>query len=302
MRLTIPWASNRVSADNRADPVRKPRGRARSKRTKALLNGSGLVILALVCLLAPLLPLRGPASMQLSARLTPPITSNATPIENILGTDQLGRSVLSRLLHSGRVSLLLAFASVSVAAAIGVVAGVTAGYYPRVFGAVVLRVADVFQSLPVLVMAITLVAVVGTSLVNLIVILALGRWVQFARIAYAQTLAMRSRDFVSAAVAIGAGDLRLIFRHILPNISSAAVVLGTVAIGQVIIAESALSFLGLGVPSNVPSWGSMLADGRDVLSRAWWLATFPGLMIMVVVLLSNGLGDALRDLWDPKER
>jgi len=196
---------------------------------------------------------------------------------------------------------LLAFVSVLVAAAIGVLAGVLGGYYPRVFGVFVLRIADVFQSLPFLVMAITLVAVVGTSLINLIIILALGRWVQFARISYAQTLMTRSRDYVSAAVAIGATDLRLIFRHILPNISSAAVVLGTVAIGQVIIAESALSFLGLGVPSDVPSWGSMLADGRDVLSRAWWLATFPGLMIMIVVLLSNGLGDALRDLWDPKE-
>lgn len=219
-----------------------------------------------------------------------------------LGTDGLGRDALSRLIYGGRASLAVASLAVACSGVLGLFIGLTAGYYRGWVGAVLMRFVDLVLSIPFLLIAIAVVAALGPGLEHTVLVLGLTRWPRYARVAFAQTLAGRSREFVEAARALGGTDVRVMLRHVLPEVLPSIVVVGTLEIGLVIVYEAALSFLGLGVQPPTPSWGNMLADGRAYLATGWWLATFPGLAIMVTVLAANLLGDAVRDRLDPRVR
>jgi len=259
----------------------------------------GAVILASVA--APLLAPADPVKPSFSKRLQPPRGfGGAAPY--LLGTDNLGRDILARLLHGGRVSLTLAASAVVLAAGVGVALGLAAGVLGGRLDDVVMRVADVQLAFPVIMLAIAIVAVVGTSSGALVSVLALSGWVLYARTVRASVLTIRQLDYVEAARTLGASDLRVVALHILPNARAPILVIGSSQFATMVLLESGLSFLGLGVQPPQPSWGAMLAEGRDYLSNAWWLATVPGMAISLVVLGANLLGDGLRDLLDPRLR
>ena len=217
-----------------------------------------------------------------------------------LGTDTLGRDVLSRLLYGARVSLVVGLTAVAVAGAIGVALGLVAGYYRGWLDDLLMRVGDIHLAFPVLLLGVALLSVLGASLVNLILVLAVSGWVTYARIVRGETLSLVEREFVAAARALGAGDGHVIWRHILPNVWPPIIVVATFSVARMIIAEASLSFLGLGIPPPAPSWGAMLDEGRNYITTGWWLALFPGLAILILVLGINLVGDWLRDLLDPR--
>jgi len=254
----------------------------------------GLVIMALA---SPLLAPTDPNAQDTARRLLPPGTPG-----HLFGTDALGRDILSRLVYGSRVSLTVGFLAVGISALIGVTIGVLSGFYRRSVDAVLSWLANVQLSFPFILLAIAIVAVLGAGLRNVIIVLGITGWVVYARIARGDVLAAREQDFVTAARSLGASDARLMLRHILPNILPPLIVVATFEVARMIISEAALSFLGLGVEPRVVSWGSMLADGRQYLDVAWWLATLPGLAIMVTVLGINLLGDWLRDEFDPRRK
>jgi peptide/nickel transport system permease protein len=264
----------------------------------------GLLLLAaasVTALAAPWLAPQHPLTQELVNRLQPPGTRGPQSVY-WLGTDGLGRDTLSRLIYGARASLAVAATAVAVSGTVGLFIGLAAGYYGAWLGALLMRFVDIVLSIPFLLLAIAVVAALGPSLVHTIVVLGFTRWPRYARVAHAQTLAARSRDFVQAARALGGTDGRLMVRHVLPEVLPSAVVVATLEIGLMIVFEAALSFLGLGVQPPTPSWGSMLADGRAYVASAWWLATFPGLAIMLTVLGANLVGDAVRDRLDPRIR
>jgi peptide/nickel transport system permease protein len=265
----------------------------------ALVGAALLVIVALASVLAPLLVSSDPLKPSFSRRLARPWGLGGTPA-HVLGTDNLGRDILARLLHGGRTSLALAATSVVLAAAVGIVVGLVAGSGGERIDAVLMRAADVQLAFPVIMLAIAIVAVVGTSPAALVGVLALSGWVLYARTVRASVLTIRRLEYVEAAYTLGASDLRIIGRHILPNTLGPILVIGSSQFATMVLLESGLSFLGMGVQAPQPSWGLMLAEGRDYLSNAWWLATIPGLAISLVVLGANLLGDGLRDLLDPR--
>jgi len=207
--------------------------------------------------------------------------------------------VLSRIIYGARVSLLVGFAAVAISGTLGVVLGLLAGFYGGAVDAVVMRLAEVQLAFPFILLAIAVVAFVGGGLVNVVLVLGLAGWMGYARVVRGQVLSAKEREYVHAARALGVDPLRLMRVHILPNVVGSAIVLGTFAVAATIIAESSLTFLGLGVEPTTPSWGSMLADGRAYLTSGWWVATFPGLAIVLTVLSVNLLGDWLRDYLDP---
>jgi peptide/nickel transport system permease protein len=259
----------------------------------------GLVVFA--SLLAPALTSYDPVKPSFSQRLAPPWGLGGTRA-HLLGTDNLGRDILARLLHGGRISLALALTAVAIAGVVGVVVGLAASWGGGATDAVIMRVADVQLAFPVIMFAIAIVAVVGTNPVTLVGVLALSGWVLYARTIRAHVLTIRDLDYIDAAAMLGASDLRIILRHVLPNTVAPILVIGSSQFATMVLLESGLSFLGMGIQAPLPSWGSMLAEGRDYLSNAWWLATAPGLVIALVVLGANLLGDGLRDLLDPTLR
>ncbi len=264
---------------------------------------AGFVILAIIMVssvLANVLAPADPLRQSLSDRLLPPAWLPGGSAAHLLGTDQLGRDILSRILYGGRVSLLVGLLGAAIAAIVGVLLGLIAGYYEGFGDRVIMRVANIQLAFPFILLAITVVAVLGPGLENVIVALGLSNWVGFARMARTQVLQIKTREFVLAARATGAKDRRILFRHVLPSAASPLIVLASFSVAQMIILEAALSFLGLGVPPTTPTWGGMLADSRDYLSLAWWLAAFPGLVLMATVLSVNLLGDWLRDVLDPR--
>jgi len=252
-----------------------------------------------VALLAPALAPHGALEQDTARRLRPPLTTAAAG-RFILGTDQLGRDVLSRILHGARVSLLIGISAVAIAAPLGVAIGLFGSYHGRALDDVVMRIADVQLAFPFILLAVTVVAVLGPSVRNLIVVLGVAGWVPYARLARSEVLTLRGREFVEAARALGARDARIIARHILPNVLTSVVVVGTFALANTIIVESSLSFLGLGVQPPNPTWGGMLSDGREYVTAAWWLWVFPGAAILTTVLAVNFVGDWLRDALDPR--
>lgn len=275
--------------------------RARAGRLSPIAVVGALLLAGavLASALAPLLVASDPVKPSFSRRLAPPWGLGGTSAYP-LGTDNLGRDILARLLHGGRTSLALAAASVIIAAAVGIVVGLAAGSGGERLDALLMRAADVQLAFPVIMLAIAIVAVVGTSPASLIGVLALSGWVLYARTVRASVLTIRRLEYVEAAYTLGASDLRIIGRHILPNIIAPILVLGSSQFATMVLLESGLSFLGMGIQAPLPSWGLMLAEGRDYLSNAWWLATIPGLAISLVVLGANLLGDGLRDLLDPR--
>lgn len=258
-----------------------------------------IVFLIAVALFGPLLGLPNPTTNNLVARLAPPSFETAKGL-HLFGTDQLGRDILSRTIHGARVTLMIGATAVLLGGVIGIVIGLIAGYYGRWVDAFLMRIVDVQLSIPLSLLALLVVGSIGPSLQNLILVLALTSWVQYARVVRGQVLVVREREYIQSAHAIGLGDLRIIFKHILPNVVSAALVIATIELARVIILEAALSFLGLGVQPPAASWGRMLAEGRAYMSTAPWIAIFPGAAIFLTALSVNLTGDWLRDLLDPK--
>jgi peptide/nickel transport system permease protein len=267
-----------------------------------IVGGAILLAAVVAALGAHWLAPYDPLAQSLVARLRPPGAQAPAGSIHWLGTDGLGRDVLSRLIYGARVSLAVAALAVLVSGTVGVMVGMLAGYYRGWLGVVLMRIVDIMMSVPFLLLAIAVVAVLGPSFLHTVLVLGLTRWPRYARVAYGQTLAARKREFVEASRALGGSDLRLMLRHVLPEVLPSAVVVATLEVGLMIVFEAALSFLGLGVQPPTPSWGDMLASGRDYLATAWWLATFPGLAIMLTVLGANLVGDAVRARLDPHVR
>lgn len=238
----------------------------------------------------------GGESMDLAARLTAPFAGTA----HILGTDPLGRDILARVIVGGRISLTVGILSVLGAVVIGVFIGLIAGYYRGLWETFLMRCVDVQLALPFILIAITFIAIVGGSVRNLIIFMILAQWVQYARLVRAQVIELRDREFIQAARAFGVPDWAQIRHHYLPNLLGPVVILMALNVGNNILLESSLTFLGLGVDPTIPSWGGMLADGRTYLQTAWWVSVFPGLAIMLTVLGLNLLADWSRDRLDPR--
>lgn len=279
---------------------------ARSRRFAALrpllkpkiVIGGGIVLaLVIAGALAPWIAPYDPNAQNLAMTLKPPEWLFGT---HALGTDAVGRDILSRLFYGARVSLVIAVMVVLISGVVGIGLGAVSGYFAGAVDFTIQKIVEVIWAFPPLLLAIAIMAFLGQGLDNLILALVAQRWISYCRVARGQALSLRSREFVEAARALGASDARIIVRHIMPNLFQSAVVIGTFAMASAIISEASLSFLGLGVPPEIPTWGSMLADGRTYISTSWWLALFPGLCIFFTVLGINLLGDGLRDLLDPR--
>jgi peptide/nickel transport system permease protein len=258
----------------------------------------GLVLVTLVglaTLAAPGLTRHDYREQELSRALLPPVWMRGGVPAHPLGTDQLGRDLWSRILHGARTSLLVGVGGVVLAGTLGLTLGLLAGFSGGWVDDVVMRLVDVQLSLPPIFLVIAIMAVIGQSLLNVVLVLGVVTWVQYARVVRASTLALREGEFVEGARAVGAGNPRVVVRHVLPNILAPLLAIATVNVSSLILAEAALSFLGLGVRPPTPAWGSMLAEGREVFRIAWWNALFPGLAILVTVLGINLLGDGLED-------
>lgn len=266
----------------------------RIRKNHLALAGGGIVLL--MFLFAALAPFTGkdPAAIDISHRLISPCL--AYP----LGTDDLGRDVFTRILYGARISLLVGFVSVGIATVIGVVLGAVAGFYGSWVDSLVMRFVDIMLCFPTFFLILAVIAFLEPSIWNIMIIIGLTGWMGVARLVRAEFLSLRERDFVYAAQALGAFDLRIIFRHILPNALSPVLVAATLGVAGAILTESALSFLGIGVQPPTPSWGNMLIIGKQTLGSAWWLSVFPGFAILLTVLGYNLLGEGIRDALDPR--
>ena len=278
--------------------------RARLARVVVRLGLAGIPFLATIycALFAPWVAPRDPFEQDLDRRLLPPFFVAGGSMANPLGTDQIGRDVLSRIIYGARVSLPVGLAATLLGGVVGVLLGAVAGYFRGRVDRVLTRIMDIQLSFPFLLFAISVIALSGPSLRILVVVLAIGSWVGYGRIVRGMALSLREREFVQAAQALGASPMRIVVREVLPNVLPTALVVATLELGRAIILEATLSFLGLGVQPPTPTWGTSLSDAREYIQIAWWTATFPGLAIMLVVLSVNLLGDALRDLLDPRLR
>jgi peptide/nickel transport system permease protein len=263
---------------------------------------AGLLVLVLVILtagLAPQLAPHDPNDISIAIRMKPPAYTAPDGQHYPLGTDSLGRDVLSRIIFGSRISLSVGLAAVLVAGTIGTLLGVVAGYFGGAVDDVIMRWADIQLAFPLILLAISILAVLGSGVEKLIIVLGISQWMQYARLARAQTISLREFEFVTAARAVGASNSRLMFHHILPNTMGPIIVIASFSVASTIITEASLSYLGLGVPPSVPTWGSILADGRSFIERAPWLCLYPGLAIAFTVLGVNVVGDWLRDFLDP---
>jgi peptide/nickel transport system permease protein len=264
---------------------------------KAFTGGLIVTLFIFLGAFGPFLAPHDPNKQELTAMMKAPEGIGSA---HVLGTDNLGRDILSRVIHGSRVSLLVAFAVVFVSGFVGVTLGAISGYFGGKTDFLIQKLVEVVWAFPPLLLGITIMAFLGQGLFNLILALVAQRWIPYCRVVRGQTLSLRSRDFVTAAQCLGAGNRQIITRHIIPNLIQTALVIGTFAMASSIIAEASLSFLGVGVPPEIPTWGTMLADARIYISTSWWMPLFPGLCIFVTVLGINLLGDALRDLLDPR--
>jgi peptide/nickel transport system permease protein len=271
-------------------------------RASILAIGIPLAIIVLIAIFAGVLPGPDPNKQDLANALLPPGFDVQGSSQHLLGTDQLGRDLLARMVRGASLSLLIGFVGMLAGAIPGTILGLLAGYYRGRVDAVVSRLIDAQLAVPFVLLAIAMIATHGSSLTVLIVVLALFSWAPYARVIRAETLALRERPFVLGLRSAGVPDPRIITRHLLPNQAGTILVLATLQMGTVMLAESALSFLGLGVVAPNVSWGAMLADGREQLVTAWWVAAFPGIAITVTVLLVNLFGDSLRSVLDPRQR
>lgn len=268
-------------------------------RSSGAIGISILTAVILMAVFAPWLAPHDPNAQDLMARNQPPVIAGGD-WGHVLGTDHLGRDLLSRLMHGARVSLFVGFVTAAIACVIGTTVGILAGFYEGKLRTVLMRLVDIFLAIPYILFAVAVVGALGAGIVNLILVLACTRWVQFARIVYGQTLSVREKEYVEAARVRGNSQWRILLRHILPNVSTPIIVVMTLEVAFMIIMESAMTFLGLGVAPDTPTWGWMLAEGKDYMTIAWWLSVVPGLAIMATVLGINLFGDALRDTLDPR--
>ena len=270
-------------------------------RRTALFGLAVVTLVVVTAVAAPLLSPFDPVEQDLGdLRLKPPGFHDAAGRVHPLGTDHLGRDLMARVIYGARPALLVGFAAVVISGVIGMAAGLVAGYFGGRVDDVLMRLADIQLAFPFILLAIAVIGVLGPSLATIIAVIGVSSWVVYARIVRSAVLSLREREFVQAALALGVGDTRVLLRHILPNALTPWLVVATLDMARVIVIESALSFLGLGVQPPTPTWGGMLADGRVYISTAWWLATFPGLAILVTVLGINLFGDGLRDTLDPR--
>lgn len=269
-------------------------------RRLPLLSITIIAVALLAAILAPWISPYDPTAVDLLRRFAPPVWMDGGTSNHLLGSDDLGRDVLSRLIWGARVSMLVAIACVVSDAILGTVIGIAAGYLGGRVDSVLMRIADILLALPYLLIALVVVSVVGASLVNVILIIVVLRWAALSRIVRGEAMMLKQREFVSLAKVAGMKPVRIMWRHILPNVMNSVVVVSTLGVGAVILFESVLSFLGVGVPPPSPSWGGMVADGRNYLTSAWWVSLFPGLVITAVCLAANLCGDWLREVLDPK--
>jgi peptide/nickel transport system permease protein len=278
------------------------RGSARRRRrtTRLLLGAAPLVLFLLIAIVGPVVWPYDSVTVRTGERLKPPGEVLRDGSTALLGTDQVGRDLLAQVLQGARISLMVGIATVAVAGTVGLIVGVLSGYYGGWLDTISMRLADIQLAFPSILLAILIAGVLGPSVANVILTLSLTRWVIFARVARAATLATREREFVHAARALGARDARLLGLHVVPSTVGPLVVVATVEVGLVIIAEASLSFLGLGTPSDQPSWGATIANGRAYLNTAWWISTMPGLALSLVVLAVGRFGDQVRDWLDPR--
>jgi len=270
-------------------------------RRKLALGGALIVVAAVfVAVFAPLLTPHNPETINIVQRLQPPGWRAPDGALHVLGTDTLGRDVLARLAYGARVSLAVGLSAVFIAGSIGVLLGLISGYWGGVVDDVIMRIGDIQLAFPFILLAISVLAVLGPGVGKLIAVLGITGWVQYGRIVRSQVVSCREMEFVDAARSIGARNWRIILRHILPNVWSAVIVIASFSVASTIISEASLSFLGLGVPPQVPTWGGMLSESREYLEIAPWLVIFPGLAIALTVLGINVLGDWIRDYLDPR--
>ena len=278
------------------------RGRARQRKRliKLLIGSSPLILFLLIAVLGPIVWPYDSVMVRTGERLKPPGEVLRDGSTALLGTDQVGRDLLAQVLQGARVSLMVGLATVAIAGTAGLIIGVFAGYYGKWLDTVAMRIADIQLAFPSILLAILIAGVLGPSITNVILTLSLTRWVVFARVARAAVLTTKEREFVQAARALGAKDLRLLALHLVPSTVGPLIVVATVEVGLVIIAEASLSFLGLGTPAEQPSWGATIANGRAYLNTAWWISTMPGVALSLVVLAVGRFGDQVRDLLDPR--
>jgi peptide/nickel transport system permease protein len=263
----------------------------------------GVVVVALIvlaALLSPQLAPYDPGVQSLAGRLLPPLSTGTDGLWHLLGTDQLGRDILSRLIYGARISLMVGVSASLLAGTLGVLLGLLAGYFGETVDDAIMRLCDVQLALPYILVAMAILAIAGSCLLNIILVLSMTQWVTYARVVRSGVLTVKEQDYVLAGRTLGLTNSRIIARYILPNVLAPVIVIATFSVAQTIVAEAALSFLGLGVPPSIPSWGGMLADGRTYLVVAWWLVTIPGLAISLTVIGVNLFGDWLRDYLDPK--
>jgi peptide/nickel transport system permease protein len=297
--MTVASASV-VAVQAHATPQRRTRGVRLT--TSAVVAVAIVVTWMVAALAAPLLAPHDPQAQSLTGRLTPPAWQEGGSMNHVLGTDELGRDILSRLIYGSRASMLVGLTVVGVAALLGSLLGLLAGFYGGRVDTTIMRVVDLFLAFPFFIMALALMAVLGPSFLNVVLVLGLTGWVPFARMVRAETLGLKRREFVQASLALGADNAGLIWKHLVPHLLTSIVVLGTLEIATAIVAEAGLTFLGLGIPPSTVTWGNMLASGREYVFTSWWLTTMPGVTIFVAVLAINLLGDWLRDVWDPRLR
>jgi len=249
---------------------------------------------------APLISPHDPILQDVEKRLLPPLGQAGADPNYLLGTDQLGRDIVSRLIYGARISIVVSVSAVVFSAFLGTIIGLFSGFYGGKIDSVFMRLADVQLAFPFILLAIAIIAVLGPNLQNIIIVMGITGWVIYARVVRAEVLSLREKEYVMAVRALGGSNGRIIFNHLLPNVVPPIIVIITLEMARMIIMEAALSFLGLGIQPPTPTWGGMLADGRVYLVTSWWLATFPGLVIMLVVLGINLLGNWLRDMLDPR--
>ena len=271
--------------------------------TKSAVLGLLLFLATVVSALgAPILTPYDPSQQHLQLRLRPPGFGSAGELRFLLGTDTLGRDVLSRILFGARISLLVGLSSVVISGSIGITLGLVAGFFGGLADSILSTAADIQQSVPFIALIIALAAAIGSGVRNVVLILGVTGWVSYYRVVRSETLSIRQREYVEAARAVGAGSVRIMVRHVLPNVAASVLVIATLLLAAVITSEAALSFLGLGIPPTIPTWGNMISEGREYVRDAWWLPVFPGLAISGTVLGVNLLGDWLRDVLDPRRR
>lgn len=262
-----------------------------------------LIIVMLTAVLAPTLAPHDPSVMNARNTLAPPFWMEGGTMEHPLGTDNLGRDMLSRIVYGSRISLLVSVAAVLIAGVIGIFLGVVCGYYGgRWFDALVMRVVDAKTAVPGILLMLVVIGVFGTSVTTLILVIGFTEWTAYTRLIRGEVLSLKQRDYVRAARSIGTRDRTIMFRHILPNIASLCIVVSTLTVGGNIVLEASLSFLGLGIQPPIVSWGYMLNEGRDHIATSWWISTFPGIAITLTVLAFIFLGDWLRDVFDPRSQ